>query len=42
MTIANGSALPPIAALDIEGDSVDLADAVSGTWAVVILYRGHW
>ncbi len=42
MTLANGSALPGIPALTHEGEAVDIAAITTGTWAVVLLYRGHW
>jgi peroxiredoxin len=38
----NGTQLPPIQAKDLDGNPVTLADAVQGSWSVVIFYRGHW
>ena len=38
----NGDRLPAIAAEDLNGDRVDVADLVADSWAAVLLYRGHW
>ena len=40
--LANGSPLPAIQAKDLDGNDVALADLTSGSWSVVIFYRGHW
>ncbi|MGI9595289.1 MAG: hypothetical protein ACR2QK_03965 [Acidimicrobiales bacterium] len=41
MKVENGETLPAIQA-EFEGSAVDLAQLVSGSWGVVLLYRGHW
>ena len=38
----NGDRLPAIAAEDLDGNRVDVADLVADSWAAVLLYRGHW
>ena len=38
----NGDRLPAIAAEDLNGDRVDVADLVADSWGAVLLYRGHW
>lgn len=40
--LENGSQLPSIAARNLDGDAVELAAATSGTWSVILFYRGHW
>ncbi len=42
MSIENGSNLPSVMATDLDGQSIDLAAAATGQWAVVLFYRGHW
>jgi len=38
----NGDRLPAIAAVDLDGNRVDVADLVADSWGAVLLYRGHW
>jgi hypothetical protein len=40
--LATGTALPSIRGKNIDGEEVDINDLISGGWAVVLLYRGHW
>lgn len=41
-SLANGQSLPPIAARNLDGETVAIADLTAGSWSVVLLYRGHW
>lgn len=38
----NGDRLPAIAAKDLDGNSLNVAEQVAGSWGVVLFYRGHW
>ena len=40
--LVSGDTLPAIHAKDLEGNPVDITASVSGHWAAVLLYRGHW
>jgi hypothetical protein len=42
MRPANDQPMPSITALDAEGGSVTVPEAVAGRWAAVLIYRGHW
>ena len=38
----NGSQIPEIAAKDLEGNDITVGELTAGSWAAVLLYRGHW
>ena len=40
--LQNGSPFPPLAAKDLEGSEVVVADLLEGAWSAVLFYRGHW
>jgi len=37
-----GQTFPTINAKDMDGNAVDLASLGTGSWTVVLFYRGHW
>ncbi len=41
MRINNGENLPSIHAV-LDGEDIDIAQFGSGSWTVVLFYRGHW
>ena len=41
-SLALGQTLPSIVGRNVDGDTVDIADLIAGSWSVVLLYRGHW
>ena len=41
MVLQNGDALPSIIGRR-DGSPVDVVDIAAGSWAAVLLYRGHW
>ena len=38
----NGTPLPAIQATNLDGQRVSLDATTSGSWSVVLFYRGHW
>ena len=40
--LAAGATMPALNAVDLEGNDVDITASVAGSWAAVLLYRGHW
>jgi hypothetical protein len=40
--LVGGDRLPPLEALDLDGDPVDITASVAGHWAAILLYRGDW
>ena len=42
MTLENGASLPEIAATTREGEATTINSLIADSWAVVLLYRGHW
>lgn len=40
--LETGSALPSVAAKDLDGNPVDLSEVGAGGWRVVQFYRGDW
>ena len=38
----SGDKLPPLPAMDLDGNEVDITVTVTGNWAVVMFYRGDW
>ncbi len=42
MRLGNGDHLPSITATGPDGETVDIAELITGDWAVVLIYRGHW
>lgn len=41
-SLSPGTAFPSIVAKDLDGNDVDMAASVAGSWAVVQFYRGDW
>lgn len=42
MKVQNGDRLPEIRVRAAGGAQVRLPDHLSGSWSVVLFYRGHW
>ncbi len=40
--LENGTKLPSIMGVDHEGNAGDMVARAAGSWAAVLLYRGHW
>lgn len=38
----NGAAFPAVEARDLEGNVVSLDTITTGSWSIVLFYRGHW
>ncbi len=42
MRLENGEKFPRLAAERVGGGSMTIPDDLSGRWAVLLFYRGHW
>lgn len=40
--LVGGDTLPPLEAMDLDGNPVDITASVAGHWAAILLYRGDW
>ena len=38
----HGATFPTIQARDLEGEPTTINSLIEGSWAVVLIYRGHW
>ena len=37
-----GDSFPVIRAKGLDGSDLDVTDLTTGSWGVVLFYRGHW
>lgn len=40
--LENGVPMPAIMGKDLDGKPTDMVETVAGSWAAVLVYRGHW